>query len=554
MEKKVDEKLKRTAAHILAMAVLRKYPDAKLSIGPATEDGFFYEFGVAKNLKKQQNDLFPKLEKEIEKIIDAELPITQTYIKRDEAIDMLHQQGQIFKAELLQSTNEEEISFYRIGDEYIDLNRKPLAENTSELGAVKLTSIDKVHWLNDEERPELWRINGIAFATKKELKKYLEEQAKLKERVHTKTGQKYHLFAQQSASDCVLLKNGANLQEIINRQLISAMQQEGAELIEFNQFKLIKDLEKSEHSSYYSEEELIELNKTIAYANTVHYDAVPVHIKTLKEAKSAKKTIQSKLIAKLDCLDVDALNQKQEGIYNTAIKQRLISQYTFEKTELNKNLRELITIIVSYYKKILGTNLELVINSQTELEYPEIGDILSEFSLNIRKKRQEDIADITITHKDIFAVSHEVATITFKKDIAKTLSNKSNKNLVFVEARLVENMQLLLAILTEKYDGDYPISISPYQAVIIPETAEVMNYANSIYKQLSEKGMRVVVANGEGTLEKKVKQAEEDNYPYILTVNESDKNNSVFSVKTSEKEDLGLMNINEFLQKIAEMS
>ena len=177
--KESEEKLevmRHSLAHILAMAVLRLFPQAKLGIGPAIEKGFYYEF--QNDPQFVQKDL-EAIDKEMHNIVNENLEFKQILVNREEAMDIIHQAGQIFKTELLKQVPDDQISFFKTGD-FLDLCRGPHLKSTREIGAFKLIKIEDSYWLNQEYRPKLQKIIGIAFQTEEELNKYLNEIHQLK--------------------------------------------------------------------------------------------------------------------------------------------------------------------------------------------------------------------------------------------------------------------------------------------------------------------------------------------------------------------------------------
>ncbi|MBU0975903.1 threonine--tRNA ligase, partial [Patescibacteria group bacterium] len=216
-KKKISEleKMHHSFSHVLAHAIMRLHPETKLGIGPAIENGFYYDVDLAEKLT---NEDLPKIEKEMRKIISEEYPIQQVLLSRDEAMDMLHQQGQIYKTELLNEIPDEEVSFYKTGDDFIDLCRGPHVEHTGRLGAFKLMSIAGAYWRGDEKRPQMQRIYGVGFKTEAELNKHLENQAELKKRDHRKLGRDLELFMtdDKAGQGLILwLPKGAIIRKII---------------------------------------------------------------------------------------------------------------------------------------------------------------------------------------------------------------------------------------------------------------------------------------------------------------------------------------------------
>ena len=187
------EKIRHTFSHVLAAAVQELYPDVAFGIGPAINDGFYYDIDF-KGAKISDTDL-PKIEKKMRGIIARKLPMTKRTVSKDEALNWAHEHTQPYKIELIEDLpNNEEISFYDLGDIFTDLCKGPHVENTSELGAFKLTRIAGAYWRGDEKREMLTRIYGVAFATEDELQAYLKRQEEAKARDHRKLGKELDLF------------------------------------------------------------------------------------------------------------------------------------------------------------------------------------------------------------------------------------------------------------------------------------------------------------------------------------------------------------------------
>src|SRR5260221_5402666 len=156
----VSDQQKHSAAHVLALAVSRIYGNVKIGVGPVTKDGFYYDLDVSQDIK--QIDL-KKIEEEINNILQQNLKFQQIILPREEAINMLLQRGQIYKAELVKAIPDQEISFFKIGDEFIDLCRGPHVYSTNQIGLIILTGIENTHWNEDPTRPIMIRISGKVF-------------------------------------------------------------------------------------------------------------------------------------------------------------------------------------------------------------------------------------------------------------------------------------------------------------------------------------------------------------------------------------------------------
>ena len=188
-----NEKMRHTLSHVLAAAVQEMYPEVKFGIGPAIENGFYYDFDFGK-AKISDADL-PKIEKKMRGIIKRGLAMTKRAVSKDEAVKWAKDHKQPYKLELINELpDDEEISFYDLGDVFSDLCKGPHVENTKDLGVFKLTRVAGAYWRGDEKQPMLTRIYGIAFPTEQELDDYLKQQEEAKQRDHRKLGQQLDLF------------------------------------------------------------------------------------------------------------------------------------------------------------------------------------------------------------------------------------------------------------------------------------------------------------------------------------------------------------------------
>ena len=191
-DEQVRLRYRHTTSHIMAQAVKKLWPDTKLAIGPAIENGFYYDFDMEHKLNDQ--DLL-KIQKEMKKIIQANYPLERFELPREEAIKFMADKGEDYKVELIEDLPEDEvISFYRQGD-FVDLCAGPHMDRTGQIKAVKLQSVAGAYWRGDSDRQMLQRIYGTCFPSQQELDEYLEKLEEAKKRDHRKIGREMDLFA-----------------------------------------------------------------------------------------------------------------------------------------------------------------------------------------------------------------------------------------------------------------------------------------------------------------------------------------------------------------------
>ena len=191
-DENVKEAYRHTSSHIMAQAIKRLWPEAKLAIGPAIKDGFYYDVDLD---HKITDDDLKKIQKEMKKIINANYPLEKSILSRDKALELMRQKGEDYKVELINDLpSDEEISFYTQG-EFIDLCAGPHVESTGKIKAIKLMSVAGAYWRGNEKNKMLQRVYGTAFPSQEELQEYIDRIEEAKKRDHRKIGKERYLFA-----------------------------------------------------------------------------------------------------------------------------------------------------------------------------------------------------------------------------------------------------------------------------------------------------------------------------------------------------------------------
>lgn len=559
MKTNTEEKMRHSAAHVLAQAIIEQFPDAKLGIGPATEDGYYYDFQTEKNIGDERS-LLIELEERMNRIIEEELPFTQVFLSKDEAIDVLHQQGQIFKTELLQAVQEDEVSFFRTGEDFIDLCRGPHVENTGKIGAIKLTGFDEVHWLNNENRPLMYRISGAAFNNKKELESFLAFQASLKTRDHLQIGKKQDILqAGEDGKDFTFLEQGIGLKNMLYQTIERTLATSSAQKLQINQFKLIDSFTDSEYEAFYLDHDCIKLSDQLVFVTSPVAEAANYLREELKHDYDQDDYPLGRCFTYLKSLDLASLkNEDHEGLYSSIEIAKLVLSQLGAMENFSKDLRDLLKIIITYYKEILEDDFYFKLEIGEEEDSEAIIELLTEFNLNIKKSTiKGEGFKLKLFHKDIFKRAWEVANIRSFPELSKRLSEDAKvkaEALSYLQAEIITNTERLVAMMLEHYNGEFPIGLAPFQAIIVTDSEHEVDYAKSVYRQLLDQGVRVKINIDNRPLAYKIDVATRLKYPYILTIGEQEAKNNVFSVKPDSEEDLGLMSVAEFLQKLGELS
>ncbi len=560
------EKIRHSAAHILAQAVKNLFPDVKLGIGPATEKGFYYDFELKKFEKKlPDKNILKKIENEIQNIIDEEIPFSQITVPKEEAINMLHQEGQIYKTELLQQVSDEKVSFFNTGDQFMDLCRGPHVKHTGQIGAVKLKSSKYVYWKGDNSRPKLIRISGVAFKSNKELQEYLQKQKELKENDHRKISETLNLFINddfQNSNNQTILEHGKFLKSIIEINFIDEFKQKNYQIVEFKNIWDKIAFTKNQYAGFLKKDDFLEINDNLIITNNQLLSAINLYEKFLNKninlkiennTKGMKFCYQNKKF-QFQMMD----SHTKSGLFNSSLIDQINTIEIFPKNEYKQQIRETIQIPLIFFRKYLDQNISAVLTGKNKTLVSEVQEILVELNVNIHKYKSEKDFELNLIYTD--ALDRDWKLSNF--EINSILNSEINSNLInkkqntkkdeflILHTNIIDNLELIIALLTEKYNGKFPLQIAPFQAVIIPHTDKYNQYAKTIFKKLKKNNLRIYTDLNEIAYNKKLQNAEILKIPYILTVGEQEEKNNVLSVKPSHGEELGLMKIEEFLHKL----
>lgn len=568
------EKMRHSFAHVLAQSVLRLYPDAKLGIGPAIENGFYYEFEIADEIEEE--DLFPKLNEEMKNIIEEELPITQIMIDRDTAFDMLHQQGQIYKTELLQEIPDETISFFKTGEEFIDLCRGPHVSHSGKLGAFKLTTIKKVHWRDDTNRPQLYRIYGVAFKTEQELKDYLDQEEKKQEKEHRVIGPKRDLFAFQEHTGPGLplwLEEGTKIKRLIIDHIRKLREKEDFIEVWTPNIAKVDLFKETGHFEFYQDQDIrpFPIDEDLYMLRPM---ATPSHIEVYRTKRRGYKNLPLKIyeFARIyreeDTKNLDGMVRTREFMQDAS--------HVFSTED---QAIEQIQLLLNFTTKVLrsfGLREYRLQFSRRDPKKPEnyLGEditwdqseqILIKALENSKLVAREAIGEadfygpkIDFQIKDIFGKDWQVATIHLDKITPKrcnldyTDKNSKNQTPILIHHSLIGSLERFIAILLENYDSALPLWLSPTQTIVLPISKEFNSYAEKVKNSLESIGIRTKIDTKEVSLQNKIRQAQINEIPYMIILGKQEETSNVISVRPRSGEDMGIMTIEEFHEKFKE--
>ena len=565
-----------TASHVLAQAVKRIYPNAKLAIGPAIDDGFYYDFDFETPIT---NDDLGKIEDEMRKIIKEDETLERFELPRADAIALMKEKNEPYKVELIEDLPEDAvISFYKQGD-FTDLCAGPHLMSTGKLKAVKLQYTAGAYWRGNEKNKMLTRIYGTAFPKKSELDAHLEMLEEAKKRDHNKLGRELGIFTTVDYIGQglpILLPKGAKIFQILSR-FVEDTEDANGWMRTKTPYMAKSDLYKiSGHWDHYLDGMFVlgdeEKDKEVfalrpmtcpfqyqAYLNEMRsYRDLPLRYgetSTLFRNEASGEmhglirvrqfTIsEGHLMCRPDqledefrkCLEMAIYMLKTLGLYEDV-------SYRFSQWDPNDSEKYIGT--PEQWAEAQGTMQKIL--DHLEIPY-KIG--IGEAAFYGPK------LDIQI--KNVYGKEDTLITIQVDQMLAKqfgmeyTDADGSKKNPYIIHRTSIGCYERTLALLIEKYAGAFPAWLAPTQVKILPISDHYKEYADSVYYELKNKGFRVEVDDRSEKIGYKIRSAQLEMIPYMLIVGEKEQGEKAVSVRCRKEGDKGMMPLGEFIDILSD--
>ena len=564
-------KIRHSAEHVLTQAMENIYGKDKfyMAMGPATEDGFYFDFEPLNDFKVSEED-FPKIESEMSKIIQKNLPITRKEITLDEAKELFKDNP--YKIEWLDSISDrgESISIYWTGDQFVDLCAGPHLESTGSIKAFKLLSIAGAYWHGDEKNKMLTRIYGTAFENQKELEKYIEFLQEAKKRDHRKIGPQLGIFFLDETAPGMpywLPKGTIIINELLNFWRIEHQKRGYLETITplLNKKKLY---EISGHWDHYKQHMFI--SKT---EDKQTYCLKPMNCPNAMTIFAQTKHSYRELPLRLSDCDVLHRNEKSGELLGLLRVQKFSQDdaHIFVKEDQIKSEYENILDIAKLFYSIFGINFKIRLGTRPDdfMGDPKIWD-----------KAEKDLKDIMdssnieyfvgegegafygpkldIMMSDFLGREWQTGTIQLdfqlpqRFDLKYTDSDGQEKMPVVIHRVIYGSLERFVGILIEHFAGAFPVWLSPLQVRIIPITDKQLEYAKTVEAKLKEQGIRVDIDDKPETMQNKIRNAAGEKIPYFLILGGREAEAGTISLRQRDGQDLGTMALDQFLSQIKE--
>ncbi|XP_028799242.1 threonine--tRNA ligase, chloroplastic/mitochondrial 2 isoform X2 [Neltuma alba] len=560
-------RIRHTCAHVMAMAVQKLFPDAKVTIGPWIENGFYYDF----DMKPLTDKDLKRIKKEMDRIIRRNLPLVREEVSRDEARRRIMALNEPYKLEILDSIKEEPITIYHIGNEWWDLCAGPHVETTGNINkmAVELESVAGAYWRGDEKKPMLQRIYGTAWENEEQLKAYIHFKEEAKRRDHRRLGQDLDLFSIQDEAGGGLVfwhPKGAIVRHIIEDLWKRVHMERGYDLL-YTPHVAKADLWKiSGHLDFYKEnmydqmnieEELYQLRPMncpyhiLVYKRRLHsYRDFPIRVAELgtvyryELSGSLHGLFRVRGFTQDDahifCLD-DQIKDEIRGVLD--LTEEILLQFGFDKYEVNLSTRP---------EKYVGDD------DIWEKATSALRDALDDKGWSYQVDEGGGAfygPKIDLKIEDALGRKWQCSTIQVdfnlpqRFDITYVDSNTEKKRPILIHRAILGSLERFFGVLIEHYAGDFPLWLSPVQARVLPVTDAQLGYCNDVTDQLKANGIRAEVCHGE-RLPKLIRNAEKQKIPLMAVVGQKEVETHTVTVRSRFAGELGTMSVDDFISRI----
>jgi threonyl-tRNA synthetase len=554
------EIMRHSAAHVMAEAVQSIFPDAKFGIGPAIENGFYYDFGLPRRLTP---DDLPLIEAKMNEILAANVPFIIQEVTKKEARRLFASQP--YKLELIDEIPDDKVSMYQQGS-FVDLCRGPHLSFTGEIKAFKLVSIAGAYWRGDEHRPMLQRIYGVAFRTNKALGEHLERLDESARRDHRKLGKELDLFSIHDEAGPGLVHwhpKGATIRRVIEDFWKDEHIKRGYDIVYTPHIAKLDLWKTSGHwefyrDSMYSPIEIEEREYVIKPMNCLS------HILIYKTKVRSYRELPLRY-AELGTV----YRYERSGVLHGLSRVRGFTQDDAHIFCRFDQLEDEVVGVLDLARFMIDTfgftNYQVLLSTQPEKYagttqiWEEATELLSQALARQRLDYNIDPGQgvfygpkIDIKFEDAQGRGWQGPTIqvdfnlTHRFDVTYINEDGKERSVVMVHRTVLGSMERFLASLIEHYGGAFPVWLSPIQVMVIPVADRHLDLAYKLKSQLIDKRVRVGIDARSERVNLKIRQAQLDKVPYMLVVGDKEVTNSTVSVRLRSGEQLPPQSLNDF--------
>ena len=570
--------LRHTASHVLAEAVKKLRPNVKLAIGPAIDNGFYYDFDTEEPFT---NDFLREVEKEMSHIIKRNDRIERFELPRAEAIALMQEKDEPYKVELINDLPEDAtISFYRQGD-FVDLCAGPHLASTGKVKAFKLTSLAGAYWRGSEKNKMLQRVYGTAFYDKAEMEAYLQQQEEARKRDHNKLGRELEYF---TTVDCIgqglpiLLPKGARVVQLLQRWVEDVEQSRGCQLTKTPYFAKRELYKISGHWDHYLDGMFVmgDPNDETKECFALRPMTCPFQYQVFLNRARSYRDLPMRL-TETSTLFRNEDSGEMHGLIR--VRQFTISEghYILRPDQLEEEFKGCLEL-AKYFLGTVGLLEDCTFRfSQWDPANPKnkyegtaeqwneaqavMGKILDHLGVKYTIGIDEAAfygPKLDIQYKNVFGKEDTLVTIQIDMLLAQrfgmeyTDADGQKKHPYIIHRTSLGCYERTLAYLIEKYAGAFPLWLAPEQVRIMTITNRADDYAYQLKDRLEKEGMRVSVDDRNEKIGFKVREAQTQKIPYMLVLGDQEVENGTAALRSRKNENFGAMPVADIIAKLRE--
>ena len=558
------ETMRHSASHIMAEAVEALFPGVKFGIGPAIEDGFYYDFDLPRALTM---DDLPAIEAKMKEIVAAGLKFERKEVSAKEALKLFA--GQPYKIELINDLGADKVSLYTQG-KFTDLCRGPHVKSSKDVKAFKLTSVAGAYWRGDEKRPMLQRIYGVAFDSQKELDEYIARIAEAAKRDHRKLGKELDLFSLHEEAGPGLVywhPKGATVRQLIEDFWKAEHRRRGYDIVYSPHIAKVHLWETSGHWDFYRENmyspmEIDEVEYVVKPMNC------PFHILIYKTQLRSYRQLPLRY-AELGTV----YRYERSGVLHGLARVRGFTQDDAHIFCTPDQIEAEVTDVVELARFMMQTfgfeKYEMMLSTRPEKYAGELErwDMATDALRNVLENLHIDYKvdpgegvfygpKIDVKLKDALGRLWQGPTIQVdfnlpeRFDVNYVAEDGQEHQVVMIHRTVLGSMERFFACLTEHYAGAFPLWLAPVQVVLIPIADRHTDYARKLFEDMRAKDVRVQLDDRSERMNLKIREAQLNKIPYMLVIGDKEIEKGTMSVRSRSGEDLGSLSYTDFMSRM----
>lgn len=555
--------IRHTTSHVMAQAVKRLYDDVQVAIGPTIEDGFYYDFNLEENFN--ENSL-AEIEAEMGKIIKGDIEIERKELPRKEAIELMEKRNEKYKLELIEELDDEMISLYFQGD-YVDLCRGPHLPSTGYVKAFKLLNVAGAYWRGDENNEMLQRIYGTAFASEKDLEKYLHRVEEAKKRDHRKLGKELDLFSMQDEGRGFPFFHPKGM--ALRNELIDFWKEEHRKAgYEEIKTPIILDeslWHQSGHWDHYQDN--MYFTEIDGETHAVKPMNCPGGILVYKDSLHSYRELPIRM-AELGLVHRHEMSGALHGLMRVRSFTQDDAHIYCLPTQIEEELSGVIKLVDKIYSAF-GFNYNVELSTKPE---KAMGDdaLWNEATDALRSAIEKNELDYEVNEgdgafygpkidfhlEDSLGRTWQCGTIQLdfqmpeRFDLTYIGQDGDEHRPVMIHRAIYGSIERFIGILIEHFAGAFPTWMAPVQVEIIPVSDDQIDYALKVKEVLKEENIRVEVDSRSEQVGYKIRDAQVKQVPYMLIVGGREEENGTVSVRDRREGDLGTTKLSKFKDQI----